>query len=784
MKYVIGTRGSKLALVQANYVCDRLKEAYPQHTFEIKIIKTKGDLIQNKPLHQIGDKGLFVKEIEQEILNGKVHIGVHSMKDMPGELAVGLSFTKSWKREDPRDVLILRKASCLEELPQGAVIGTGSKRRQYQLARLRPDLQFVDIRGNVDTRLRKMEEQKLDGIVLAAAGLHRLGMEERITQYLETEEMISAPAQGILALEIRSEDQETRQMLDALSDEETDWIGQAERGFLREIGGSCHMPIGAVCKKVKENTYRLKTVFGNEDGNVLVFSDVEGNDPQQLGKMAVREIYHQLGKVTLVGGGPGDPGLLTVKGLKAIREADCIVYDRLSSPELLQEAKKICEMIYVGKANHHHTMKQEEINQLLAEKVITHKRVVRLKGGDPYVFGRGGEEALFLAAKGISFEVIPGISSSIAGLTYAGIPITHRGIAAGFHVVTAHNKKDELADIDFAGMAQREETCVFLMGLSKVEEIAEHLMCAGMDGKTPAAAISKATTPEQKTVEAPLCELAEKVREANLESPALIVVGKTIALRENLNFFEKRPLFGKTFLVTKVGEQPSALTESLKEYGALVQEIQTGRMEYLQMDLSREKLQELDWLLFTSKHGVEAFFENMRNCKLDMRALGNCKMISIGEKTSECLRQHGVWADVQPSKYHSDALVSLMKEIVKPSEKILYLKAKNADQHLKAQMDGFCQFQEKEIYENVFCVEDGEITVENPEGIVVTCGSSVERLADREPHLWEIWKENTLFYSIGPKTTETLIRYGVKNIREAKKATFEGLVHCILEKKC
>ena len=168
MKYVIGTRGSKLALVQANYVCDILQKAYPEQEFEIKIVKTKGDMIQDRPLNQIGDKGLFVKEIEEQILSGEVQIGVHSMKDMPAELPEGLTFTKAWKREDPRDVLILREKDSLEELPQGAVIGTGSKRREFQLKKLRPDLKVVDIRGNVDTRLRKMEEQQLDGIVLAA----------------------------------------------------------------------------------------------------------------------------------------------------------------------------------------------------------------------------------------------------------------------------------------------------------------------------------------------------------------------------------------------------------------------------------------------------------------------------------------------------------------------------------------------------------------------------------------------------------------------------------------
>lgn len=289
MKYVIGTRGSKLALMQANYVCDRLKKAYPQQEFEIKVVKTKGDMIQDRALHQIGDKGLFVKEIEEQILSGEVQIGVHSMKDMPGELPEGLIFTKAWKREDPRDVLILREKKSLEELPREAVIGTGSKRREFQLKKLRPDLKVVDIRGNVDTRLRKMEEQQLDGIVLAAAGLHRLGMAERITQYLEAEEMISAPAQGILALEVRVDDAALRKMLDDLSDADTEMIAQAERGFLEKIGGDCHRPIGAVCQK-EGGGYRLRAMFGNEDGSQIAYGDATGKNPEELAEMAVRQI--------------------------------------------------------------------------------------------------------------------------------------------------------------------------------------------------------------------------------------------------------------------------------------------------------------------------------------------------------------------------------------------------------------------------------------------------------------------------------------------------------------
>lgn len=294
MNYKIGTRGSKLALVQANYVRKQLQEHYPQHSFEIKVIQTQGDKIQNKPLNQIGTKGVFVKEIEEQILADEVQMGVHSMKDMPAQPAEGLLFTKAWKREDPRDVLILREKKSFAELPEGAVIGTGSMRRKVQLLRMRSDIHVVDIRGNVDTRLRKMEEQKLDGIVLAAAGLHRLGLEHLITQYFTTEEMISAPAQGILALEISKKRGELKEMLDALSEEETEVEAAAERGFLAEIGGDCHVPVGASCVRNDDGTLTLAAMFGDESGEKTAYTTVAGINPQALAKEAALEIRKQM----------------------------------------------------------------------------------------------------------------------------------------------------------------------------------------------------------------------------------------------------------------------------------------------------------------------------------------------------------------------------------------------------------------------------------------------------------------------------------------------------------
>lgn len=779
MKYMIGTRGSKLALAQAEYVRGRLAEVYREDSFEIRVIKTKGDQILDKPLHEIGDKGLFVKDIEEKLVNGEVDIAVHSMKDMPSLPADGLVFAKPWKREDPRDALILREAGTIEELPQGAVIGTGSRRREFQLKRLRPDLHVVNIRGNVDTRLRKMEEEKLDGIVLAAAGLHRLGMRDRITRYLETEEMIPAPAQGILALEIRKREGKLLAMLNALCDRETAEAAEAERGFLQNIGGDCHVPVGAVLEKTAEGSYRLRAMFGNETGTKQAYAAVEGTDPAMLAGQAAAEIRSQMaGVVTLVGGGPGDPELITVKGLQAIREADCIIYDRLSSPDLLKEAKAGCELIYVGKASRDHTMKQEDINRLLAEKSMKYDRTVRLKGGDSYVFGRGGEEALFLKENGVPFAVVPGITSAIAGPACAGIPITHRGMATGFHVVTAHDKNDRLADIDFAAMAKGKETCVFLMGLSKTGEIADRLMEAGMSGDTPAAVISQAATFAQRTCVSDLLHLAEEVKQAGLVSPAVIVVGAVVSLRNELDFFEKRPLFGKRYLIPKIGETSTGLRELLQKQGAAVEEIQVGTIVNTKRSFTAEELKAVDWMIFTSKNGVEAFFENLSESGLDVRNLAGCKIASIGKKTAEVLKSHGIYADLIPAEFHSEALTDTLRENLNGGEKVWYLKAENADSHLKERLGGICRFEEIAVYENQEVKPDLRELRDRKEydGVIFTCASSAERLITA---LDKGWEKELGVYSIGPKTTACLKKYGIENVMEAEQADYEGIVEMV-----
>lgn len=444
--------------------------------------------------------------------------------------------------------------------------------------------------------------------------------------------------------------------------------------------------------------------------------------------------------------------MLTVKGLECIKKADCIIYDRLASPELLKYAKAGCELIYAGKQNHHHTLKQEEINRLLVEKAMEYSQVVRLKGGDVFVFGRGGEEGIYMAERGVSFEVVPGVTSAVAGLAYAGIPITHRGVAAGFHVVTAHSKDDELADLDFEAMAKSSDTCVFLMGLGKLGEIAQKLMEAGMPGTTKAAVVSHGTTPEQRVCTAPLSEIAAAVEKEGLTSPALIAVGEVVGLREQLNFYETKPAFGKHYLVPKIGEGVSGLTELLKEQGAAVTEVMTGKIERCRLSFEKEQLKKADWLIFTSRNGVESFFAALAEKGLDTRALAGSRIAIIGEKTAKALAEKGIRADLLPDSYHSDALIEALKKVLKKEDTVWYIRAEKVESRLAEELSGSCIWKELTGYKNT--VADQEMPSEEEllsyDGIFFTCASSARRLLEgRDSRFLEKLCKKVNVYSIG-----------------------------------
>lgn len=484
------------------------------------------------------------------------------------------------------------------------------------------------------------------------------------------------------------------------------------------------------------------------------------------------------GCVYLVGAGPGDAQLITLKGYKLLQQADCVIYDRLVSEELLQQVPKECECIYVGKENHHHTLKQDEINELLVEKALQHKMVIRLKGGDPYVFGRGGEEALYLREHHVPFEVVPGVTSAVAAPAYAGIPITHRGISGGFHVVTAHNRRDELADIDFDAMARGNDTCVFLMGLGKLGEIANRLIAAGMAPTQSVAVVSHGTMPWQQCVVAQLENIEQKVKEEKITSPAIIVVGDVVQMREKINQDLKRNL-----LLPKVGLGETKLAKYLKEQDIAVEEVQVGEIRYCGCYENLSDIREADWIVFTSRHGIEGFIRLCEQEEIYPDILREKKIAVIGESTAQYLNKYELNVDIIPKEYTSSALAEELKRIVHPEETVLYIRAKVADSGMREVLQDCCQFREMVVYENC----PVEITlprkIEGYAGMVFTCTSSVRRMMNhfqkKERVNQDLMKEISV-YSIGERTTKALRDYGIQKIFQAEQATYLSLAEKII----
>ncbi|HEX6100780.1 MAG TPA: uroporphyrinogen-III C-methyltransferase [Thermoanaerobaculia bacterium] len=368
------------------------------------------------------------------------------------------------------------------------------------------------------------------------------------------------------------------------------------------------------------------------------------------------------GKVYLVGAGPGDWRLLTLRAAELIERADLIALDALVSQDIVARIPKSAEVVYVGKRASAHALPQDQINALLVAEAKKGKMVVRLKGGDPFIFGRGGEEAEELLAAGVPVEIVPGISSSIAGPAYAGIPVTHRSYATSVTLVTAHEADAGSTGIKWPALAQLDGTIVFMMGFANLPSICHKLMEHGMSGDRGCAVISKATRLDQRTVTGTLRNIEARVAEAKLETPALIVVGDVVTLHEALNWFENKPLFGRRVVVTRAREQASELKRLLEESGAQVLQFPTIEIappaSWDSLDRAIES--KYDWLVFTSTNGVAAFFQRLFALGRDVRALAGTKIAAVGQATAEDLRARGLNPDVVPERFISTELLPLL----------------------------------------------------------------------------------------------------------------------------
>ena len=500
------------------------------------------------------------------------------------------------------------------------------------------------------------------------------------------------------------------------------------------------------------------------------------------------------GKVYLVGAGPGDYKLITLKGLECIRKADVIVYDRLANINYLKEAKKNCEFINVGKASSNHLLPQDDINRLIADKALEGKIVTRLKGGDPYVFGRGGEEAETLRDEGIDFEVVPGITSAIGGLCYAGIPITHRDHASSFHVVTGHPRNDgkETKEIDWKALANVKGTLVFLMGIANLKHISENLIKEGKDKSTPVAFISWATRYNQSVVTATLENAYEVAMKKGIKPPTLIVVGSVVNLRDKLNFFEEKPLFGKNIIVTRCRTQSSTLVEQISDLGGNSIEIPTIKIEKISNNISLEQeinnLKDYSYIIFSSKNAVEIFFEKLNEMGYDSRALYNTKICAVGSETARYIKYKGINPDIVPEKYIAEGLYEELKDIINENDKVLIPRAKNARDFLVKKLSEKCFVKEVVTYESVIDYskkEEALNIIENKDVDYITFASSstVKNFVTLigEDNINKLKKIKII--SIGDITSKTIEEFGLEVYKQSDEATIVSMIDAISNDK-
>jgi uroporphyrinogen III methyltransferase/synthase len=495
------------------------------------------------------------------------------------------------------------------------------------------------------------------------------------------------------------------------------------------------------------------------------------------------------GKVYLIGGGPGDPGLITQKGRDCLAQAEVIVYDRLLDEQLLALVPPEAEKIYVGKTADAHSRSQSEINRLLIEKAREGKAVVRLKGGDPFVFGRGGEEAQTLADNGIPFQIIPGITAAVAVPAYAGIPVTHRGLASSFAVITGHEDPTKnRSSINWAKLATAVDTLVFLMGVKNLPEIVALLIEYGRSPDTPVAVIKEGTRPEQETVIGRLNDITAKAEEHHFTPPAVIVVGEVVRLRESLRWFDNLPLFGQRILVTRARHQAGDLSRLLMERGAQPIELPAIDVwaieDTTELDQAIGNLAAYHWVIFTSTNGVEAFFKQLAALKLDSRALYGQQVGAIGPATAQALALRGIMPDYVPETYSGEGILAGLKSYPVRGKRFLLPRADIADEELTRGLSGLgAEVHEIAAYRTVAepaaiaqarqMLLAGEIQV-----TTFTSPSAVANLVaafEGDPAAIN----SSQVACIGPKTAGSAVKAGLKVAIVAREYTMPGLVTAI-----
>lgn len=493
------------------------------------------------------------------------------------------------------------------------------------------------------------------------------------------------------------------------------------------------------------------------------------------------------GKVWLVGAGPSDPGLITVKGLEVLQRAQVVVYDKLVGAEILNLIPVQAKKIDVGKRSNNHLVPQEKINQILLDEALAGYEVVRLKGGDPFLFGRGGEELELLQKNDIPFEIIPGVSSSLAVPAYAGIPVTHRDYCSSVHMITGHQKNEEELNLDFQALVQLKGTLVFMMGVATMNKICNGLIAAGMPPYTPAAIIEKGTTAQQRKIIAVLQDLPEKATASRIQAPAVIVVGQVCTLGETFSWAEKRPLHGIRVIVTRPQKLNSQLSRQIRLLGGEAIEFPCIKTIPIKDETlfhcAVSELHHYNWLVFTSAAGVEAFFTKLMEEGKDARQLSGLKIAVIGSGTAEALRQWGIKADYIPPLYNARDLGVGLVNLVKKEEKVMILRAKEGSQELTATLrESGISFLDVPVYETVLQEEGYEFSrslIETGDFQIAafTSASTVKGFVSALP---DLDYAGVQALCIGEQTGAEARKHGMKVII-SPRATIDSMVQTLVE---
>jgi uroporphyrinogen III methyltransferase/synthase len=497
------------------------------------------------------------------------------------------------------------------------------------------------------------------------------------------------------------------------------------------------------------------------------------------------------GLVYLVGAGPGDPGLITAKGLRCIETADVLIYDYLASKTFLSHTRPQCECIYVGKKGGDHTLSQDGINQLIVDKARQGNIVTRLKGGDPFIFGRGGEEAEVLVEAGIPFEVVPGVTSAIAGPAYAGIPLTHRQFTSTLAFVTGHeDPTKDASGIDWSALARGIGTLVFFMGVKNLPHIVDRLLDNGRPSHTPVALVRWGTTPHHKTVTGTLGNIVKRAKAAAIKAPALIVVGEVVNLRDTLQWFEKRPLLGKRIVVTRARAQASDLVLTLSDLGAECVECPTIDVvepdSWQPMDDAIDSINKYQWLIFTSVNGVQFFFNRLFGRGMDVRVLGHLKTAAIGPSTAKRLLDFGITTDILPETYQAESVVKAFTDVPVQGRKVLLPRAKEARavlpeelRRMGAQVDEIVAYQTLQATEGQSDLLDA-LRHRNIDMVTFTSSSTVRNFKALLPEqeVQDLTGGVTVA-CIGPITADTAKSLGFRTDLVADEFTIDGLTTAI-----